>query len=271
MNKLLLAHPFVRELVISTLIGLGVYAVCVAIVLAAELAQRHDMRVYRTRNAWNDLAYAVFYKCSIYNVLAFPLFALIVPRLSFLKLHPLERLPAVATAIACWVAFDLLRYWIHRLQHLMPLLWAFHSVHHSQTQLTFLSANRIHAFEQLYMGLLMMIPALLLGVPQRLWLPLLAVQLFSETVQHARLTWSYGILGRIFISPAGHAVHHSSRESDFNANYAHVFSLWDVVFGTFVDGSEPPRSFGIDGMPVPERLTAQFFHPFRLLRRTGAA
>ncbi len=263
-------HRSVRELVISTLIGLGVYVACALIIVAAERSQRRDLRIYRTRNALNDLGYAVFYKCSIYNVLVFPLFALLSPRLKFLQMTPMARLPPAVAFIACWIIFDFLNYWMHRLQHGVPALWAFHSVHHTQTQLTFLSANRIHAVEQLYVGVLMMIPALLLGIPQPRWLPLLLAQTFSETMQHARLNWTFGPLRWLIVSPAFHAVHHSTDDREYNANYARVLSVWDVVFGTSVFSKEKERRYGVDGMDVPETLTAQFAHPFRYLARVGA-
>lgn len=258
-------HAFLRELIVSTLIGLGVYVVCALIIVAVELTQRRDMQVYKTRNALNDLGYAVFYKCSIYNVLAMPLFAVLAPRLQFLKMNPMAQLPEVITIPLCWVISDFLNYWTHRMQHAIEPLWAFHSVHHTQTRLTFLSANRIHAVEQLYVGLLMIVPAFLLGIPQSLWLPLLFLQLFSETLQHAQLNWSFGPLQRLFVSPAGHHIHHSAEEDEYNANYGRVLSVWDVIFGTFIAPNERERRYGVDGMDVPETLAAQFFHPFRLL------
>jgi len=152
-----------------------------------------------------------------------------------------------------------------RARHGVRPLWAFHSVHHTQTQLTFLSANRIHFFEQLYVGVLMIVPAFLLGIPQPRWLPILFVQIFSETVQHARLNWTFGRLHRLVVSPAAHAVHHSIDAGEHHSNFGRVFLLWDVLFGTFVPAEERVRRFGVDGMEVPERLTAQLVHPFRVL------
>jgi sterol desaturase/sphingolipid hydroxylase (fatty acid hydroxylase superfamily) len=267
MLELLARHPFLRELVTSTLIGLGVYVVCALVIVAAEMAQRRDMSIYRTPNAMNDLAYAVFYKCSIYNVLVMPLFAFLSPRLQFLRVGLLSHLLPLASLVLCWIVFDFLNYWIHRLQHSVRPLWAFHSVHHAQTRLTFLSANRIHAVEQLSMGLLMIVPAFLLGLPQRLWLPLLLVQIFSETAQHARLTWSFGPLYRLLVSPLFHATHHSADEHEYNGNYGRVFAVWDILFGTFVRSEQTTRRYGVDGMEILETLTAQFIHPFRYLVR----
>ena len=63
-------HAFLRSLVMTTLMGLGVYLLCALVGITAEMSQRHDMSVYRTRNSLNDLAYVVFYQCSIYSLLA---------------------------------------------------------------------------------------------------------------------------------------------------------------------------------------------------------
>jgi len=271
MLELLARHPYLRELVFSTLIGLGVYAVCALVVIVVELTQQQDMSVYRTPGTLNDLAYAVFYRCSIYNILVIPVFSFLSPRLQFLHTSVLMRLPPMVSLVVCWIVFDFLNYWTHRLLHAVRPLWAFHSLHHAQTQLTFLSANRIHAIEQLSTGVLIMIPALLLGLQQRLWLPLLFAQLFSETIQHARLTWSFGPLHRLIVSPSFHAVHHSSDEREHNANYGRFFSLWDVLFGTFKRPEMTKRRFGVDGMNIPERLTAQFAHPFRYLANSPPA
>jgi sterol desaturase/sphingolipid hydroxylase (fatty acid hydroxylase superfamily) len=154
---------------------------------------------------------------------------------------------------------------MHRLQHAVRPLWAFHSVHHTQTRLTFLTANRIHVLEQLYVGMLMIIPAFLLGMPQPRWLPILMVQVFSETMQHSRLTWTFGPLRRLLVSPAFHSMHHSVDAREYNGNYSRVFSLWDALFGTFVHAEEPARRQGVEGMVVAETLVAQFVHPFRVL------
>jgi len=265
MLDFLVRHRFLEELVMSTLMGLGVYCFCALIVIAVELSQRSDMSIYATRNALNDLAYVVFYQCSIYNIVVLPLFIFLGPRLHFAPSGLLLRLPPVAGFLICWLIFDFLNYWIHRLQHAVKPLWAFHSVHHTQTRLTFLTGNRIHVLEQLSMGLLMIIPAFLLGISQPRWLPILLVQVFSETMQHSRLTWTFGPLRRMLVSPVFHSMHHSADAREYNGNYGRVFSVWDALFGTFVHADEPALGHGVEGMVVPETLTAQFIHPFRYL------
>jgi sterol desaturase/sphingolipid hydroxylase (fatty acid hydroxylase superfamily) len=256
-------HAFLDELMMSTLVGSGVYATCALIVVAAE--GRRDAAVYRTRSSLNDLAYAIFYQCSIYAVLVMPLYAFLLPRMQFLRVGLLARLPPAAAFLIWWITFDFLSYWVHRLQHAVRPLWEFHSIHHSPTQLTLLTSNRVHVVEQLYVGVLMIIPAFVLGVPQGRWLPMLFLQVLSETLQHARLNWSFGPLHRVLVSPTFHSFHHSAERSELDHNYGRYLSLWDFLFGTYTESREPVLRVGVDGMEIPERLTAQFLHPFRYL------
>jgi sterol desaturase/sphingolipid hydroxylase (fatty acid hydroxylase superfamily) len=265
LEDFLARHSVARELVTSTLTGLGVYAVCAVVILIAE----RDLKAYRTRSALNDLAYAVFYQCSIYNLFVLPLFAFVVPRVQFLRVGLLLNMQPLVAIVVCWISFDFFAYGVHRMQHAVRPLWAFHSVHHAATRLTFLTANRIHAVEQLYVGMLMIVPAFLLGIPQPRWLPLLFVQLFIETMQHARLRWTFGPLHRVLVSPTFHSMHHSVDAQEHNSNYGRILSIWDVLFGTFTAAPEPAQRAGVDGMEIPERLTAQFAHPFRFIVRAS--
>ncbi len=268
MFEFLSRHAFTYELVMTTLVGMAVYVACALIVSLAEWSQRRDWSAYRTRAAFNDAAYALFYQCSIYSVLVMPLFVFLSPRVQFLRVELLAQLPPVISIPLCWLTFDFCNYWVHRLQHSVRPLWAFHSVHHAPEELTLLTANRIHVVEQLYMSLLLLVPALVLGIQPR-WLPIVFLQVLTETLQHARLTWTFGSLHKVVVSPAFHAFHHSADAREHHGNYGRVFSCWDLLFGTFVHSAEPVRRFGIDGMVVPERLTAQFLHPFRQFVPSG--
>ncbi len=50
---------------------------------------------------------------------------------------------------------DFFVYWGHRLQHRVPFLWRFHSVHHSAEHLDWLAAHREHPLDTVYtMGLI---------------------------------------------------------------------------------------------------------------------
>lgn len=73
-------------------------------------------------------------------------------------------------------------------------------------------------------------------MPQLLGVPLL---MFAFTILGYNLRHSYvwvrwpGMLSILFGSPAHHHIHHSCRPNHINKNFAFMFPIWDVIFGTF--------------------------------------
>ena len=143
---------------------------------------------------------------------------------------------------------DFSSYWIHYLQHKWPLLWQFHKVHHSAEVMHPLSNFREHPVDNLtYKALIGLgyglvwgitvelfgyLPALpsLLGVP----LILFAFNFFAYNLRHSHiwLRWP-GRWSMVFPSPAHHHVHHSRHPEHIDKNFAFVFPVWDVLFGTY--------------------------------------
>ena len=70
-------------------------------------------------------------------------------------------------------------------------------------------------------------------------------------------------LHRLLMTPQVHALHHSIDRTLSDSNYANVFPIWDVVFGTF---SDPDRhavgEIGVRDDPIPEGFFAQLLSPF---------
>jgi sterol desaturase/sphingolipid hydroxylase (fatty acid hydroxylase superfamily) len=242
-------------------------AVLFVVVFGLELVQGADRRRYLSRHFANDVLYMLFYYGGLYNLLFLaPLLAFLQPRLSVFKLGVLDGIPAPAWIkyVLYWLIVDALGYWQHRLQHHNRLLWAFHSVHHTQTQPTLLTTFRNHILDQLCSAVLMATPLLMIGVPPSVWLPFYVFQYFSEMAQHSQLRWSYGGLYGVVVSPLFHSFHHSAEPSHYNRNFGKILSIWDFVFGTAVSGPRP-RRYGVDGLDVPETLSGQFLSPFRIL------
>ena len=94
-------------------------------------------------------------------------------------------------------------YWTHRCMHRSRWLWAFHSVHHSQRELTPLANFRFHVVDVFVRGLAQFVPGLLLGVPAYVWLPAVWIQVALDGLAHSGLGWSYGPLGAVHREPAG--------------------------------------------------------------------
>ena len=225
---------------------------------------------YQSRTVRQDLVYTVFYKTGIYRVaLLVVITNLIEARLPGLRVQLLSGVPWPLGLAVYWVVGDLLTYWWHRLQHRNRFLWALHSVHHSQEEMTLFTASRRHPLENLSMDVLLYFGAfhLLLGVPTQNWMPLSALVTTLTYLHHAQIDWRYGWFGNVFVSPHFHAFHHSAEGAHANANYGFLFSFWDRIFGTAVEPDQRPTRYGVPGLDVGDTLWAQLVSPFELMWR----
>lgn len=235
-------------------------------IYALEWWLGRDRTRYLSRHFWNDMTYLLFYQSGLYNLL---IGAMVISafseQLAFLKIDALAALPPPVHWVMYWVIIDFCDYWFHRLKHHSRVLWAFHAVHHSQEQMTFVTSWRFHPLEQVIANVVMLVPLLILGVPTQSWLPIVLVMNAFESVQHAQLDWTYGPFYKVLVSPVFHAIHHSTDKRHHDTNYAKIFSAWDFLFGTGVAGEPRPAKTGISSAHIEETLTAQFVAPFRLL------
>jgi sterol desaturase/sphingolipid hydroxylase (fatty acid hydroxylase superfamily) len=243
--------------------GVALIAFLFAIVFVLEMRFAGDLKRYRTRAFATDLAYALVYLGGIYSLLvSAPVLAaisLLVP--DSWRLSLLSGLPPVAGFAVFWILGDAIQYWIHRWEHRNPALWRLHSVHHSQTTLTFATSWRNHVLEQLFINVLMFVPLLLLGMPAWYWLPAVLLQYLFEALQHSDLNWRYGRLYPVVVSPVFHAIHHARERERHDTNYGKILGVWDWMFGTLSRGDRPAR-YGVAGMNAPVTFWQTVVAPF---------
>lgn len=69
---------------------------------------------------------------------------------------------------------------------------------------------------------------------------------------HMNVSWRSNWLEWIMVTPRYHHIHHSDDPAYYNANFGVTFTIWDRIFGTYVDPEavKQPISFGI-GEQVP--------------------
>ena len=152
----------------------SVLAVLLVLIVAvrARFGSRGWTRPLRTSAVRTDAAYTIFYAGGFYAfVVAGPAYrfltALVERHAPGLQLHLLSHLPVYAQFFVASVTMDGVLYWTHRWMHRSRWLWAFHSVHHSQQELTALANFRFHVVDVFVRGLAQFVPGLLLGVPAR--------------------------------------------------------------------------------------------------------
>ncbi len=262
---------FSSKLAKSMAAAIVLFAGLFIVIAPCEAKAGVSVKRYATRNVFNDLIYSLFYQGGIYILLIYtPFFDLVRGRLSLFDLHLVDRMPAYLSLPLYFLAMDFYGYWIHRLQH-TRLFWPFHSVHHSQTQLSFFTLFRFHLLEQFWTGAIVIIPVLFLGVQPKTWLPLQFLHNLLTALPHAELNWRLGPLYRVLNGPVFHSFHHSPDPKYFNKNFGMFFSFWDFLFGTAVDAPDRCRIYGVAGLDMPETISRQFVTPFRMLYRQSFA
>jgi sterol desaturase/sphingolipid hydroxylase (fatty acid hydroxylase superfamily) len=237
------------------------------VIFAIEWITGGKIRRYWSRNFRTDVLYGLLYAGGVYNTIIYaPLIAalaLLVPAWQF---RLIDHLPAVAGFLAYWLFTDFVGYWIHRFYHSSDFFWTFHKVHHTQTELTFVTSFRNHIVEQIVSNIIMFVPAMLLGVPVWYWGPVFLMQNLFEGLQHSDLKWRFGFLYPVFVSPVFHSIHHSPERARHDSNYGKILSIWDYLFGTMSVGERPPR-YGLTGDQMPVSFTGTFVEPFKELWR----
>jgi len=139
------------------------------------------------------------------------------------------------------LVFDLLMYWLHRAQHAFGWWWSLHSLHHSQRQMTLWTDNRNHLLDDVLIDAAFVLVARLIGVGPGQFVALIALSQLMESLQHANVRiWFGTLLERVLVSPRYHRRHHSigighesgGRGTLGGHNFAVLFPVWDIVFGT---------------------------------------
>lgn len=168
-------------------------------------------------------------------------------------------------AIEVVVLSDFCVYWGHRLQHRVPILWRFHSIHHSAEHLDWLAAHREHPLDTVYTLTLINLPAFLLGFPVSTLAGLVAFRGLWAIYIHSNVRLPIGPLRMLIGAPELHHWHHDCARDA--GNYANISPLMDLLFGTYRCPDHEPEKFGIREKISPTYV-GQMLHPFGIV--TGA-
>ena len=141
------------------------------------------------------------------------------------------------------LAFDLLGWTLHWLQHRWGWWWQLHALHHSQRHMTAWTDNRNHLLDDVIHDAVFVFVGLVIGVAPAQFVALVVVMQLMENLSHANLRLSFGRVGeRLLVSPMFHRRHHAIEPlEDFHGeraaavrgcNYGVLFPFWDQLFGT---------------------------------------
>ncbi len=144
--------------------------------------------------------------------------------------------PTALETVLAILLFDFWMYLWHRANHVVPFLWRFHRMHHSDPRMDASTALRFHPGEVALSALARMLVLPLFGIslPQLALYEAILLPVILLHHSNVRLPrWlDHGLLALI-VTPAMHRVHHSRWRPETDSNYSSVFPYWDWIFRTF--------------------------------------
>jgi sterol desaturase/sphingolipid hydroxylase (fatty acid hydroxylase superfamily) len=252
---------------ISEMIHLAVWlALLCAIFVPLERLAGIERQAFFRREFLTDLGYYGLNSIIVGMVLGVPIVflgAAVHQLIPWRILRAIAQLPGWSRLLLGLVVGEFGFYWGHRLTHGIPLLWRFHSIHHSAKEVDFLTNTRAHPVDMVFPRICGFIPVLAFGLTggsaALTALVLIAGTLWGFLI-HANVRFRFGFLEHIFATPFFHHWHHTDdRRRD--GNYAAMFSFVDHIFGTYQSPDAWPAGYGID-QPMPASLGRQLLHPF---------
>jgi sterol desaturase/sphingolipid hydroxylase (fatty acid hydroxylase superfamily) len=244
-------------------LGVCLLALAAAAIARAELGQGR-------RGIALNLGYLTFHVCL--RQVAAPLTILLASWLAGCWGGSLILLPdhgwGLLWAVPAYIlAMDIAEYVFHRAQYRIPLLWAMHSLHHSDTQLNASTTERHFWLEFILKAVTVYPVVVLLFKVNATVIGIYFMVSLWHFVVHANLRLSLGRFWPCLNTPHYHRLHHSADPRYFNANYASLFPMIDWLCGTAKPGApgEYPAT-GLDTGLAPHTLGDAVLWPWRQRR-----
>lgn len=138
-------------------------------------------------------------------------------------------------AIIGSVIMDYAYWWWHRANHLIPFLWRFHNVHHTDLDMDVTTAARFHFGEICFSIAFLSLTVLLFGIAPLTFIVFFIV--FEAAVCFHHSNWRLPIrlervLNLVIVTPRMHGIHHSIIECETNSNWGTIFCWWDMLHRT---------------------------------------
>ena len=195
---------------------------------------------------------------------------------------------AVIFTVFFFVFDDFSRFYVHRLMHRVPVLWAFHQVHHSAETMTPFTIFRTHPIEgfiftlrtSVVQGIVISVFLFLFGSKVDLitvYGASVGVVIFhslGSNLRHSHVKIRYPrLIELFFISPGQHQIHHSTEKRHFDKNFGVALAVWDLIFGSLLHSESQTHKFGLTTkFGEKHNLLHLYVEPFkaaiRIMKRT---
>ena len=143
-------------------------------------------------------------------------------------------------------------YLAHFVEHKIPTLWMVHLVHHSDHKVDTTTANRHHPIESIIRFAFTLLGVFVVGTPIAIVFIYQSMSLVFTQFTHANIKMSPKVdkfLSYFIVSPDMHKIHHHNMLPYTDSNYGNIFSIWDRIFGTYLELDREKIIYGVDTFP----------------------
>ncbi len=227
------------EILIQSAIALLLAAGVALVVYAAELKYPRGPQL-------SDKARI---RAGLFMALNIPTYALAAAMLGVIHTSPpinAALLGTLGATIALLFAYDFFYYWLHRAQHRFPILWRYHSVHHSIEEMG--APTGYHHLSEAF------VRALFCGLPisfifSGTYVPVIVgLGALHGFYVHSNVRYSLGRFALVIADNRCHRIHHSLDPQHKDRNFGSLSMVWDKVFGTaYYPARDEWPKIGIEG------------------------
>ena len=147
-------------------------------------------------------------------------------------------------------------YLVHYVEHKVKPLWMVHLVHHSDHKEDTTTANRHHPLESVIRFTFTLAGVFIIGAPIAIVMLYQSMSLVATQFTHANIKLPKKVdkaLSYVLVSPDMHKVHHHYVLPYTDSNYGNIFSIWDRLFGTYMEFDRDTLVYGVDVFPDEEK------------------
>lgn len=147
-------------------------------------------------------------------------------------------------------------YLAHYVEHKVKPLWKIHIVHHSDHKVDTTTANRHHPLESVIRFTFTLLGVFIIGTPMAMVMLYQSLSLIGTQFSHANIKLPKKVdkaLSYFLVSPDMHKVHHHYVLPYTDSNYGNIFSIWDRMFGTYMEFDRDKIIYGVDVFPDEEK------------------
>lgn len=159
----------------------------------------------------------------------------------------IQSLPLAIQIVLGAVILDFATYWRHRFTHIY--MWPYHSMHHSVTQITWITGFRLHPIDLLTAIIFSSVILYVFGFDGTGFVGAMIIVKIMNYFTHMNYDLKFSKpLRYIIASPHYHRWHHATKKEAYNTNYCGAFPFMDLLFGSYYHPEELPPKYGLSPM-----------------------